>query len=272
MAIQALLSLIVQGNNVPYHPNEKGGIAVQTALVTGADRGLGLSLTKQLAERGWRVFAGSYLPDWPELTELSALYGDSITIVNLDIASDESVQQALGKVKLHAAHLDAVIHNAGVSSPLNDRTIKQNPDYDDMLRVYNVNAVGMLRVTSAFLPLTNAGELKRLCIVSSEAGSISRSRRESWYGYCMSKAALNMGVKLLFNILQPQGYTFRLFHPGWMKTYMSGHKNTIAELEPDDVAASALSYFLHPRLANDTGEVNEGTLTMRDWKGNDWPW
>ncbi|MFE5320740.1 SDR family oxidoreductase [Paenibacillus sp. NPDC056579] len=245
---------------------------MQTALVTGADRGLGLSIAKQLAERGWLVWAGSYLSDWPELTELKSLYGDTINIVKLDIASDDSVKQALETVKLHSAHLDMIIHNAGVSSRLNNRTIMESQDYDDMLRMYNVNAIGMLRVTNTFLPLMEAGKHKRLCIVSSEAGSISRSQREAWYGYCMSKAALNMGVKLLFNSLRPQGYTFRLFHPGWMKTYMSGQKNMNAELEPDDVAASALSYFLNPRISNVTGDVEEDHLAMRDWKGNDWPW
>jgi len=83
----------------------------------------------------------------------------------------------------------------------------------------------------------------------------------------MSKTAMNSSVKLLFNLLRPQGYTFRLFHPGWMKTYMSGEKNTDAELEPEEVATSALAYFITPRHPQD-----EDTLVLRDWRGREWPW
>ena len=93
-----------------------------------------------------------------------------------------------------------------------------------MQRLINVNSLGPLRVANAFLPLLSQGEMKRLCFVSSEAGSIERAQRTAWYGYCMSKAALNMGVKLVFNRLRPQGYTVRLYHPGWMRTYMGGDK------------------------------------------------
>jgi len=240
---------------------------MQTAFVTGADRGLGLSMTRRLAEKGWRVFAGSYLPDWPELGELAGAYPKAITIIGLDIASTESVQVARDSVGASTDRVDLIINNAAVSSPVKERTIREKQDYSELLRVYNVNAIGALRVIDAFLPLTVDSDLKRLCFVSSEAGSMSRSERISWFGYCMSKTSLNMGVKLLFNSLRSQGYTFRLFHPGWMKTYMAGTKNMEAQLEPDDVAAAALAYFINPRCEGD-----EDRLVMRDWRGREWPW
>ena len=129
---------------------------------------------------------------------------------------------------------------------------------------FNVNALGALRLVSSFLPLLDAGQMKRLCFVSSEAGSIGASKRTGWFGYCMSKAALNMAVKNLSNDLSSQGFSFRLYHPGWLKTYMSGTKNEHASMEPEEGAEIALEYFL-----SDSGEV---ALSLHDWEGNDMPW
>ena len=162
-------------------------------------------------------------------------------------------------------HIDLLINNAGVLSATASRSIRESLDYIEMHRVYDVNAVGPLRVVDAFLRLTDRSTLKRLCFVSSEAGSISRTQRTGWYGYCMSKAALNMATHILFNHLRPQGYTFRLYHPGWIRSYMSGVKSTEGDLEPEEAAVPALAYFLDAR-------VDEDVLVMRDWQGREWPW
>jgi NAD(P)-dependent dehydrogenase (short-subunit alcohol dehydrogenase family) len=106
--------------------------------------------------------------------------------------------------------------------------------------------------------------LKRLCFVSSEAGSIGRMTRDAWFGYCMSKAALNMGVKILFNALHPDGYTFRVYDPGWVKSYVGGKKNLQADLEPDEAAACALPIFLNAK-------DDEISLALIDYQGNEWP-
>jgi len=104
-----------------------------------------------------------------------------------------------------------------------------------------------------------------LCFVSSEAGSITRAERTAWFGYCMSKAALNMGVKIMFNDLHRNGYTFRVYHPGWIRSYMSGEKNMEATLEPEEAAVKAIPIFLGPR-------EDEGRLVLVDYESNEWPW
>ncbi|MCJ7738579.1 MAG: SDR family NAD(P)-dependent oxidoreductase, partial [Anaerolineae bacterium] len=217
----------------------------RTALVTGADRGLGLALVEGLLDRGWRVFAGQYMAAWPALSELAERHSNALTIVPLDVGSKASVRAAAVAVTREGDHLDMIISNAGVSSPAMKRRISEPQDYEEMHRLYDVNTLGALRVIEAFLPLMAQGGFKRLCFVSSEAGSITAARRTSWYSYCMSKAALNMAVKIMFNDLHPEGYTFRLYHPGWMRTYMSGKKGTAADLEPEDAAAKALPIFLN---------------------------
>ena len=115
-------------------------------------------------------------------------------------------------------HIDGLINNAGIYSPTAERSIRDPQDYTEMQRLYDVIALGPLRMVQAFLSLTDRESLKRLCFVSSEAGSIARAERTSLFGYCMSKAALNMEVKILFNDLHPDGYTFRVYHPGWIRS------------------------------------------------------
>ncbi|WP_020619244.1 SDR family NAD(P)-dependent oxidoreductase [Paenibacillus daejeonensis] len=236
-----------------------------TALVTGADRGLGLAFASQLASQGWRVLAGQYLLEWSELLDLARCHPKQIVLLPLDISSDASVREAARRASKEVKAIDLVIHNAAVSSPFKDQEIGSGLNYKEMIRLYNVNAIGLLRVTEAFRSLTDVGGLKRQCIISSEAGSIERSHRKAWFSYCMSKAALNMGVARLYEELRHEGYTYRLFHPGWMKTYMSGVRNDAAELEPHEVATMALHYFLT------SGEADR-RLMMSDWQGQVWPW
>lgn len=231
------------------------------ALVTGADRGLGLALCAGLAERGWRVWAGQYMPDWPELAALVERCNGAVETVPLDVGSGESVAAAAREVGSRGDRLDLVINNAGINA--GQSGLREGLDWEAMHRAYNVNAVGPIRVVSAFLPLLAQGG-RRLAFVSSEAGSIAMCSRTGSFGYCMSKTALNMAVRIMFNDLRREGYTFRLYHPGWVRSYMSGQKNLSADLEPEDAAARALSFFLGDR-------DDEDRLVVIDDEGREWP-
>ena len=233
------------------------------ALVTGADRGLGLGLAKGLLERGWIVVAGRHL-DWPELDELALKFPTTLRIISLDVSSDESVHAAAQATTEAVSHIDLLISNAGINRSAHVNSIREPQDFDSMSTELNVNAVGALRVVEAFLPLLDRGNLKRLCFVSSEAGSVGASTRTGWFGYCMSKAAVNMAAKNLSNDLAPQGFGFRLYHPGWLRTYMRGTKNLEANMEPEEAAKIALHYFLGPE------EPPE--LTLHSFDGTNLPW
>lgn len=234
------------------------------AFVTGADRGLGFSLCEELLKQGWKVYAGQYNPAWPHLDNLAGQNPGQLHIIPLDVSSSDSVQAAANLVANTADHVDLLINNAGVLTPTSRLTVREALNYPEMTRLYETNSLGPLRVVEAFLPLTDHGSLKRLCFVSSEAGSIGKTRRTGWYGYCMSKTALNMAVKLIFNQLRPQGYSFRLYHPGWMRTFMSGQKDMSADMEPEEVAEKAVTIFLRKR--------NEDRLVLIDDQGHTWPW
>ncbi len=242
------------------HPSESPSVA-GIALVTGADRGLGQGLCAGLLQRGWRVFAGQYMPDWPELGELLLRYPDRLHLVPLDVANITSVQAAAQSVAASVDHLDMLISNAGIRGGSGD--IREGLDYDHAHRVYDVNSLAAIRLVQAFLPLLDRGALKRLCFVSSEAGSIAMSQRTSQFDYCLSKTALNMAVRIMHNDLYGEGYGFRLYHPGWVRSYMSGAKNPRATLEPEEAAEMALPIFL--------GERDEARLTLIDNTGREWP-
>ena len=235
------------------------------AFVTGADRGLGFALCAELLNRGWQVFAGQHMPEWTELSALANQYPEALQLIPLEVRSVESARAAAQAIAGQTDHLDILINNAGVNSPTTLHTIREPQDYAEMQRMYDVNALGPLRITEAFLSLLDRGNLKRLCFISSEAGSIARSERTAWFGYCMSKAALNMAVKILFNDLSPNGYTFRVYHPGWIRSYMSGVKNMEATFEPEEAAAKAIPILL--------GQLeNQGELVLVDYEGKEWPW
>jgi NAD(P)-dependent dehydrogenase (short-subunit alcohol dehydrogenase family) len=234
----------------------------QIAFVTGADRGLGLSICEGLLARDWQVFAGQFMPEWPDLALLAGRYPGRLTAMPLDVGGTASVQAAARAVADTVDHIDMLVNNAGIGS--RGPAFGEGLDYGALLRTFSVNSVGPLRVVEAFLPLLDAGTLRRLCFVSSEAGCQALLHRADGFGYCMSKAALNMAVKNTFNQLRPEGYTFRLYHPGWVRSYMSGAKSTHGNLEPEESAASAVPFFVDDR-------EDEGRLVMFDYMGNEWP-
>ncbi|WP_163192293.1 SDR family NAD(P)-dependent oxidoreductase [Clostridium thermarum] len=232
----------------------------KVTVVTGADRGVGLALCEKLLEEGWQVFAGQFMPEWTELNDLSQKYPNMLIMVPLDIASLESVEKAAKIVAENTDHVDMLINNAGIYGIEGD--IREGLDFSLSQKIYDVNALGPVRMVQRFLPLMENG-MRRLCFVSSEAGSISNCQRDKVFGYCMSKAALNMAVKTMFNDLRPKGYTFRLYHPGWVRSYMSGTKATEGDIEPEESAAAAVPFF--------TGsDYCEDRLVMLDNKGIEW--
>ena len=243
-------------------PNQTEQLSPGTALITGADRGLGFGLTQELLNRGWTVIAGRNL-DWHELKELAPKFPQTLHILDLDVTSQESADAAAQAATSLISHLDILICNAGINRSAHINSIREDQNYQDMLDELNINAIGCLRIVKAFLPLMDQGNHKRLCFVSSEAGSVAASKRTGWFGYCMSKAGLNIAVKNLSNDLTPQGYEFRLYHPGWMRTYMRGTKNLAAELEPEEAANFALKHFL---------SADHIPLVLRDFAGKDYPW
>ncbi|TVX97985.1 SDR family NAD(P)-dependent oxidoreductase [Cohnella terricola] len=238
----------------------------KVACVTGADYGLGLELSAGLLERGYKVFAGRYcLEDGEGLTALKSRYGEQLLTVHMDVSDDASVSSAADWIKERTETIDVLINNAAKLGDI-QQTIFGEPRFQEMLDVYNVNAVGPLRVAHALIQPHLRSETKLIMNISSEAGSIGDCWRTNWFAYAMSKAALNMETALLHKELEPLGTSVISVHPGWVRTYMQGKLDEAATYTSAEAASHILNLAERPDL------YKSETPLFVDLLGNPLPW
>jgi NAD(P)-dependent dehydrogenase (short-subunit alcohol dehydrogenase family) len=242
-----------------------GQMALRTACVTGTDRGVGLALTKDLLQAGYMVFAGGILKENEALSQLGERFPGQLHAFVLDVGSDESVKEGAAFMKSKTDRLDLLINNAAILGDT-EKTIKDELDFDNMQLVYNISAVGTLRVTNALIGLImNGGKL--IVNISSEAGSIGQSYREAWFGYCMAKAAVNMGSTIIHNQIRKDGGRVILFHPGWVQSMMSGTFTAEAPYTPEQASANILR-----RIEEHKDEIREQPIYIEADTGKPLPW
>ena len=153
------------------------------------------------------------------LEQLKEQYPDTLEIVALDVRSDESVARAAQAILNKTEAIDILINNAGIWLDHNTGTILEDRiDYEAILEQMNVNALGALRVTHALIPAV-LNSFDRLVVnVSSEAASMAECGKDNQFGYCMSKAALNMASCIVLNGIRKKGGAVINLHPGWMQS------------------------------------------------------
>lgn len=176
--------------------------------VTGASRGIGLEIVRQLRERGDEVVAICR-----RASEALDRAGARI-VADVDVADAAAVADLAQRVG--DGPLDMLINNAGI---LDDEDFDE-PDWAERIRrQFDVNALGPLRVTRALLPLLRPGS--KIGIVSSRVGSLTDNGSGGHYGYRMSKAAVNMAGLNLARELEPRRIGVFLLHPGYVRTGMT---------------------------------------------------
>ena len=178
-----------------------------TILVTGANRGIGLEMGRQLHARGDQVIAVCRSAS-PDLEALGVRIEAGVDLT--DGATIASLVERLSGVSL-----DGVFHIAGVL----ESTSLTNLDLDSLRRQFEVNALGPLRLTTALLPQMRAGS--KLALITSRMGSIDDNSSGGSYGYRMSKVALCMAGKSLSIDLKPRGIAVAIIHPGLVSTRMT---------------------------------------------------
>ncbi|HEY4432372.1 MAG TPA: SDR family NAD(P)-dependent oxidoreductase [Paenibacillus sp.] len=238
----------------------------RVACVTGADRGLGLSLVRSMLGKQFSVFAGQYFEESDELKALKEKYPEQLELIPLDISNKDSVKQAARVIASKTGHVDIIINNAGIIRSADNATVLVELDDEGMAEIYNVNTLGALRVSNALMGLLLQSEDKLIVNISSEAGSISRNKRINMYGYCMSKAALNMQSSLMHNHLKTLGGQVMVFHPGWLQTFMQGKKDEQADMTPEKSAAQIIDLVL------DYKKYMGEEPAYLDMDGSPWPW
>jgi NAD(P)-dependent dehydrogenase (short-subunit alcohol dehydrogenase family) len=203
-------------------------------LITGANRGIGLEMTRQYLARGDEVIAACRRGS-VGLRELGARL-----IEGLDVTSADSVGRLAEQIR--GENLDRLVNNAGIL----ERNSLADLDFESIERQFRVNAIGPLRLTAAL-----RGNLSRgssVFIITSRMGSIDDNSSGGSYGYRMSKAAVNIAGKSLSVDLADAGIGVFLLHPGFVSTDMTGHQGIAVEQ-----AASGLIHRMDSLGLDQTG-------------------
>ncbi|WDT84363.1 SDR family oxidoreductase [Alteromonas sp. 009811495] len=175
-------------------------------VITGGNRGIGLALTKQYKTRGAKVFATCR-------NSCDELNSAGVTIVKgVDVSQPDTLAEKLAP--LMDINIDLLINNAGVLGRENIEDWDPNTiDYQ-----FRVNALGPLLVTQTLLP--RLADQSKVALISSRMGSMEDNGSGGYYGYRMSKAALNAAGVSMANDLRPKGIAVGVFHPGFVQTEM----------------------------------------------------
>ncbi|MEJ2084187.1 MAG: SDR family oxidoreductase [Acidobacteriota bacterium] len=223
----------------------------QVAVVTGANRGLGLELCRQLKHAGTEVIGTARDPQ--TAVDLRAL---EVRVEELDVAQAESVgsfAERLGDTKV-----DLLINNAGVGGAGEGIA---NLDFDDVEQKLQINTLGAMRVTQALLPNLRRGKGRKIAHLTSRMGSIGDNGEGGYYAYRISKAALNMFNRSLAVELVGQGFVCVVLHPGWVRTRMGG---STAPQTPEESARAMLELIARLRR-QDTGRFFDYTGAELRW-------
>ncbi len=194
-------------------------------VVTGANRGIGLALCQALKARGAELVAACRRPS-PALQELG------VEIVqDVDVSLPEGV--ATLKKAVGGRKIDLLINNAGI---LVWQDTLEAPQYDGMIKQFEVNAMGPIRVTEALQTSFTTGT--RVAYITSRMGSVADNGSGGAYGYRMSKAALNIAAVSVARDLYAKGVAVVILHPGMVSTEMIGGNG---QIEPETAAAGLLA-------------------------------
>jgi NAD(P)-dependent dehydrogenase (short-subunit alcohol dehydrogenase family) len=244
--------------------------ATTTALVTGANKGIGKEIARLLAAAGVRVLLGARDEERGRkaVAELTAGEGTAdadVRLLVLDVTDPRSVAAAAAQVD----QLDILVNNAGMMA---DGTTAPDADLDSFRRTYETNVFGVLTVTNAFLPALRRSSAPRIVNVSSGTGSLAWSAdpaREfalaagSGAAYRSSKTALNALTLFYAQTLAPEGFKVNALAPGLRRTDLNAQAAE-SDGDPAEAAAGAVRLAL---LADDGP-----TGAFLSWDGTAVPW
>ena len=196
-----------------------GAAHAETALVTGSNRGIGLQLVTQYAEDGWDVIATSRSPHDDDALNALAEKHSNLVVEQLDVTDMESIAALSAKYQGRA--IDVLINNAGLLGGRPGQ-VWGNLDPDVFEQIMAVNVFGPLKVSEAFADHVAASEQKKLIVVSSTIGSISRMQNPTPFPLlATSKAAVNMAMRTVAMQLKEQDVVVAMLMPGLVRTRMT---------------------------------------------------
>lgn len=225
-------------------------------LITGANRGIGLALTRAYAGRRDKVIACTRrTSDRSELDAFAGAADGWVEMVEMDVADPLDIARA--RRLIGDRPIDVLINNAGVSGP--ERQRATDMDFDGLAETLAINSIGPLRVAAAFLPNIEKARGK-IVAISSQMGTMQSAAADA-LAYRTSKAALNKLMQGLATELKPRGVPVLTVHPGWVRTDMGGSS---APLSPEESASGLIKLIDELKPA--------GTGKFLAWNGKDLAW
>ena len=228
---------------------------MNTALVTGANKGIGYEVARQLAGKGFQVFVGARNRDAGQKAVAKiAKEGGRAIFLEIDVADNPSVTVAAREFAKAADHLDVLVNNAGIILDGDNAILEIS---DELLRkTLETNTLGALRVARAFVPLLRKSKAPRVINVSSGGGQLTGGA-DGWSpAYCISKTALN-SVTLQLATALPK-FAVNSVCPGWVRTDMGGQGATRSVEEGADTIvwlASEAPQALTGKFLRDRKEI-----------------
>jgi NAD(P)-dependent dehydrogenase (short-subunit alcohol dehydrogenase family) len=217
----------------------------KVALITGANKGIGFEVARQLGEQGVHVLIGAR-DEGRGKAAVEQLTSQDIlaTYLPLDVTDATSIKTAADKISKEFGKLDILVNNAGISG--NIGTPPSQTDIDAMRQVYETNVFGVTNVTIAMIPLLRLADQARIVNISSSLGSITMALdpKDMFYGinslqYQSSKAALNAVTVEFAKELESEGIKVNAACPGFVDTDFNGHRGT----KPVEQAATIIVKF-----------------------------
>ncbi len=218
-------------------------------------------MVTHLARRGDIVFAGCRHPESESAADLHALakqYAGQVHVITLDVADPHSIAASVEQVRAHTDALDLLVNNAGIvdrSESLDTLT------YESLIEIFSSNTFGAVLMFKHYLDMLKRGKRPVAVSISSEYGSLSDKRDGDLYGYCASKAALNMFTRTFAFDVARDGIIAFIIDPGWVRTRLSSPEATLST----DESVTGMLKIIDRATPADRGKYYR-------WNGSQMPW
>lgn len=230
---------------------------MQTVLITGANRSIGLETAKQLSKKGLLVYLGSRdLTKGEEIVQdLTEKGFQNLRAIEIDVTNPESVLNAKERIKNEQGKLDILINNAGILGVIPQTA--ENTAVEDIKTVFETNFFGVISVTQTFLELLKKSDQPRISNITSGLGSLTLHSDPSWKYYHVknaaygpSKSALNAYTIVLAYELRDLPFKVNVIDPGYTATDFNHHNG------PGSVE-SAASFIVKHTLTDEHGPTGQ---------------
>ena len=208
-------------------------IIMKTALITGANKGIGFETAKQLAQLGYFVYLGSRdkTKGLEAINKLKDIGISTVELIEMDVTDIHSIKRAKQELETKIKVLDVLVNNAGISGerPQNASGI----ELENLRKVFETNYFGAIQTTQQFIDLLKKSDEPRIVNVSSELGSLINQSNPDWTfydykltAYCSSKTALNAFTVMLAYEFKDTNFKINSVSPGYTATDLNQYRGT----------------------------------------------